>query len=177
MLIGLSGKKGVGKNEVANLINFYSPKPLAERRFAETIKKMVAVLLDCPVTRLESQEFKEDAVDWLNTTPRFLLQSIGTEWGRKLIRDDIWVRALLSQYRPHEDHWIVTDVRFPNEVWGIKERGGVVIRIERETGSNDGHPSETSLDNYTGWDYVIDNNSSLGALQARVEFMCRALDL
>lgn len=63
--------------------------------------------------------------------------------------------------------WIVTDVRFINEAKGIKKRGGLLIRVNREVKQNTkiaNHPSETSLDDYKDWDYIIDNNGTLSNL-------------
>ena len=57
--------------------------------------------------------------------------------------------------------WIITDVRFPNEAISIKERNGTLIRINRPSLEKDTHISETALDDYTDWDYVIENNSTL----------------
>jgi hypothetical protein len=63
--------------------------------------------------------------------------------------------------------WIITDMRFPNELSYIKDRGGITIRVNRDTGvqwaTSDGaneHPSETALDN-AEFDYVINNDGSL----------------
>lgn len=81
-------------------------------------------------------------------------------------------------------NWIITDVRFPNEVKAIKDRGGIVIRVDRYTGNilidNDTHaitdwqhPSETVLDTYEDWDYVIYNDGTIEDLIEKV----RKLDI
>ena len=70
-------------------------------------------------------------------------------------------------------NWIITDVRFPNEVEAIENRGGIVIRIERTPRSYgtefiiDEHPSETALDDHN-FDYVIDNDGSISDLIDKV---------
>lgn len=78
-------------------------------------------------------------------TPRKMLQLVGTECGRNIIHPNCWVNALFSEYvardyRTWQDpddsnikypDWIITDVRFPNEVKAIKDRGGIVIRVNR----------------------------------------------
>lgn len=126
-------------------------------------------------------------------TPRLLLQLLGTQCGREIIHPNIWVNSLFNDYIPDlsgysdrmtkEDmkelypKWIITDVRFPNEVKVIKENGGIVIRINRpciscgqvnfhkmDCGYNTSHESETALDNYTGFDHVIFNGSSIDDL-------------
>lgn len=90
----------------------------------------------------------------IKLTPRKLLQLIGTECGRKIIHPNIWVNATMAGYRSGtvrtnfatdengnliaipshnvSDNWVITDVRFPNEVQAIKDRGGIVISINRD---------------------------------------------
>ncbi len=90
-------------------------------------------------------------------TPRKLLQLLGTDCGRDIIHPNIWVNALFADYtpimpqirrgrmtslaasnavkeatfNPKYPNWIITDVRFPNEAQAIKDRGGIVIRVNR----------------------------------------------
>lgn len=119
-------------------------------------------------------------------TPRLLLQLLGTECGREIIHPNIWCNALFSDYKPINTrvhgiylnergniavpseliypNWIITDVRFPNEADAILERGGKLIRLTRTTEVPEeiaNHPSETALDNYNKFDYIIDNRGSI----------------
>lgn len=75
--------------------------------------------------------------------------------------------------------WIITDVRFPNEAKTIKEKGGIVIRVNRNFEQRKDleykepvlqHPSETSLDNWD-FDHIIDNNGTLEQLKEKVQEM------
>lgn len=138
-------------------------------------------------------------------TPRLLLQLLGTECGRQIIHPNIWVNALFTDYIPRHkilirkqqrvgfgelkdlgifeeervSNWIITDVRFPNEADAIRERGGIIIRVNRKHGYNtpDGkwkeipinyHESETALDNYD-FDYVIENHKTIKELEEEVK--------
>lgn len=128
-------------------------------------------------------------------TPRLLLQLIGTECGRQIIHPNIWINAtfadykgvykgLPSLYEPGKDltypNWVITDCRFPNEAKAIKERRGIVIRVNRTYYSPDGkyimgidppkeHESETALDNYEEFDYIIENDSDITSLIEKVK--------
>lgn len=123
-------------------------------------------------------------------TPRLLLQLLGTECGREIIHPNIWVNSLMSEYKPvginhvgiphTKDYiigskiypnWIITDMRFPNELEAIKSRDGITIRINREyeldLDTTPGrihipvqHESETALDN-AQFDYTINNDGTL----------------
>lgn len=137
-------------------------------------------------------------------TVRQLLQRIGTEAIREQIHPNVWVNALFADYKPIGDNllegevrkvreddliypnWIITDMRFPNEVKAVKDRGGITIRVNRPlkytddivrasgmTMSLKAHPSETFLDSYKDWDYVIDNDGDLNELLIKVKEICK----
>lgn len=103
-------------------------------------------------------------------TPRRLLQLLGTEAGRNIIHPNIWVNALFADY-DLDSNWIITDVRFPNEAQVIKDKGGILIRVERpgiESHCGGQHLSETSLDAYDKFDYVIENDGTIQDLIDKV---------
>lgn len=105
---------------------------------------------------------------WLDTyakagaTPRLLMQTLGTEWGRDKIYSDLWID--LFELRAKLFDWVVcTDVRFLNEAAVIRELGGTLIKIDAEErlGPNlDPHPSEQEMALIEA-DYVIENNGTL----------------
>ena len=101
---------------------------------------------------------------------------MGTEVGRS-IHENAWVNALFNKYE--DQWWIIPDTRFPNEAEAIKNRGGKLIRVNRENTNQfvvaDTHPSETSLDNYTDWDFIIDNNGTMEELEEKVIEICKQL--
>lgn len=113
-------------------------------------------------------------------TVRQLLQELGTEAMRDGLHTNVWVNALfadfkfakMSQYNP--SHWLITDMRFPNELEAIKERGGITIRVTRDYALRGGpedpknlHPSETALDKET-FDYEIVNDGTIEELIGKV---------
>ena len=133
-----------------------------------------------------------DHTDFIETfllTPRKLLQLLGTEAGRQIIHPNIWVNALFADYNPLGfdykgsvgkkikgswvyPNWIITDVRFPNEAKIIKDKGGILIRVNRDNGTRaidvNPHPSETALDDYSDFDYVIENDGTVQDLIDKV---------
>ena len=170
------------------------------KKYSEKLKYMVCFLIGCSRSDLEDRDFKEKELgeEWDGLTPRKLLQLLGTEAGRQIIHPNIWVNALFADYKvtndcsQHSDglwytsehgeeesevtpvypNWIITDVRFPNEAKAIKDRGGILIRINRPQliERDFEHLSETALDDYNGFDYVIENNSSsIGDLVEQVK--------
>ena len=84
---------------------------------------------------------------------------------------------VISPIIPQEyPKWIISDTRFPNEIESVKKHNGLTIRINRDsvlrTGKlfdTDNHESETALDDYQGFDYVIDNNGTIEELKEVVK--------
>lgn len=115
-------------------------------------------------------------------TPRKILQLLGTEAGREIIHPNIWVNSLMSEYRGSvdtranipdwESKWIITDMRFPNELDAVKAKKGITIRVNRpDTDHLSGsHASETALDE-SKFDYTIENNSTIKDLFENVKLI------
>ena len=117
-------------------------------------------------------------------TVREFLQRLGTDAVRDKLHTNAWVNALMADYKPGpfypdvaiEEHaklpnWIITDTRFPNEAQAIKDKGGIVIRVDRPGVKpiND-HPSEVGLDDWD-FDYKIANVSDLKSLSLTVRLI------
>ncbi len=147
---------------------------------------------------LQENKYWED----VQMTVREFLQKLGTEAVREGLHTNAWVNALFSDYIPHKKEdgfsrsikseegipydyeyeveypkWVITDTRFPNEAKAIKDRGGIVIRVNRPVHalSQDNkctvlHPSEVSLDNWE-FDYVIQNKGTVEDLVEEVRKM------
>jgi hypothetical protein len=185
-IISISGKIGSGKDTVAKLIidkSFISNWKV--KKWATKVKEIASLLTGIPVEKFESQEFKRSYLsdEWSKTktingqlvkepmTVRDLLQTIGTDAIRDVLHEDAWVNALMSEYKTKNDnYWIITDTRFPNELNTIKNNKGIIIKVIRDSGNTVGtlHASETALDDYTGWDYIINNNGSIEQLEQEV---------
>lgn len=111
-------------------------------------------------------------------TVREFLQKLGTDGLRDGLQTNVWVNALFADYVPfHHDHieggfewpnWIITDCRFKNEAEAVKERGGVVVRINRPgVDAVNAHSSETSLDNWN-FDLTLNNDGDSEELLVKV---------
>jgi hypothetical protein len=108
---------------------------------------------------VNTQEGKKQKIEWLGITVRELLQKLGT-CVRQGIDNEFWIKSLYANCADL-DNIIIADVRFPEEVKSIKDRGGVVLRLIRDGAGAGNHISETALDDYKDWDYVIENNGTL----------------
>lgn len=100
---------------------------------------------------------------------RELLQRLGTEAGREILGENVWVDALMNAWeRAVCARTVVTDVRFPNEYRAIREAGGLLVRIERPgVEAVNGHASEHALRDFVP-DVVIENGGTLADLHASI---------
>lgn len=169
ILIGISGKKYSGKSTAAKVLTY--DFGFDETTFAEPLKQATAVLFNWDHLDLNNGPEKEVVDPRWGVSPRFVLQNMGTDYLRNTFRDDFFLRNLQNRLEGHQPTLLViSDVRFPNEVEYIKNRGGYVWRIERPglTYPKDQHPSETALDDYQGFDEVIVNDGRLDDFRKKV---------
>ncbi|AYA36023.1 hypothetical protein D3Y59_02495 [Hymenobacter oligotrophus] len=173
-LIGLAGKRGSGKNTVAELVRAMQPERNWQiLAFGDGIKAVSAALASEPTQPYYTQEGKAELLPVFGLTRGELLQQVGG--ALRTWRPQVWIEALLAAL-PADKPVVVADLRFPDEAEAIRSRGGVVWRVEgdplqqRGDGTrDDNHPSETALDNYTHYDAVLRNAGSLQDLQAQVQ--------
>jgi len=146
MIIGLTGRKGCGKSSVANI--FRDRLGYEILSFASPIKDMLRVL-GLGDAELNDPTIKEIPLDEYGKSPRELMQILGTEFGRELVSQNIWVRALEKRIEDGKNY-VIDDVRFPNEAAMIHARGGKIVRVYRpaqeEAAAKDKHVSESGLD-------------------------------
>ncbi len=163
LLVGIAGRKRSGKTALAHLL--CEQYRMHHTSFAAPMRRFVRDLLGCTKTQLE--EHKEAPIAWLDgKSPRTLLQTLGTEWGRNLIHPAIWVRVALRDALAH-DAAVISDVRFHNEADAIHEHGGIIIRLHRPgSGDDDTHESEAGLPDST-IDFELQNTGSLESLLAQ----------
>ena len=146
------------------------------KKFAAKMKQCVSIITGIPVEDLENIDIKNSLIgeDWGDITYRKLLQLLGTEVGR-CIHENFWINALFSRYTKTAlnwdadgnttveayPNWIITDCRFENEIDAINIRDGITIRLQRNSQNVvSDHTSETSLDNYSNFNYTIDNSNT-----------------
>jgi len=137
MIIGLVGFIGSGKGTVGDILE---QKGFVKDSFAKPLKDACSVIFGWPRELLEgdtevSRKWREEPdVFWSEKfgyefTPRLALQLMGTEAGRNVFHEDIWVISLLNRAKGKDV--VVTDVRFKNEIKYIQDNGGIVIRVKR----------------------------------------------
>lgn len=181
MIIALSGYGGAGKDSVADvLVEEYGFKRFA---WADTLR-MAASALN-PIVGISDQGTLlryDDVIElvgyndakFLYPEVRNLLQRLGTQVGRNLISDTVWIDATMSRIKREcspGSNIVITDTRFTNEADLIKQQSpsGFVVRVSRAgVGPAGDHISEIELDDYD-FDYVLINDGTLEDLKTSVD--------
>lgn len=198
-IIGISGRIRAGKDTTGHILQLldaklpyrvdialenYQFETLSKwkiKKFAGKLKEIGGILTGVSPALFEDQEFKNSSMGplWNNMTYRTFLQRLGTEAVRMNIHTNAWVNATMSDFTD-ADHWLVTDVRFPNEAQAIKDAGGIVIRVQRDSQENEDvsglHESETALDDWN-FDHIIRNYGTLQDLEQQVKLLATKYDL
>jgi len=162
-LIGISGKIGSGKSTLTNLLIDYFKMyniDCEEKSFASKLKEITKIITGYGGY---TQEEKNIYLDEYNFTVGEALQKIGTSL-RNDFHKNIWVITTLQSFCC-DKIFIISDVRYCNEADLIREKGGILIRLEgdpaevRKNSKRDlNHTSETDLDDYPNFDFIFDNS-------------------
>lgn len=197
IVVGLAGRAESGKDTAASMIEQWcidhdmTSKRLAfadpVKQMAEAIDPLIDVIepyrlsehLACIVKRnsldVETDTGWRAMWDEAKKTPdvRRLLQRIGTDAGRRIIKDDLWTSLMVDRIREHShfDVIIITDARFANEQTLVKDHDGCMILVERPVSTlntdSAAHVSENSID-ASLVDTSIVNDGSLDDLQRKI---------
>tara|TARA_Y200000002_G_C22393435_1_gene542520 strand:- start:92 stop:667 length:576 start_codon:yes stop_codon:yes gene_type:complete len=186
MIIGLVGKKNVGKDLVAS---FFESNDFIKLTFASTLKEAVKILFNWSDKQVNDDKEIIDP-NW-NITPREILQLLGTEFLRFKLDDklskEIEFKGNKKDFSFHikdlflrniklfneDKNIVISDVRFIEEYNFIKWLGGKTVKINRNVKKNEFsyHISETQLDQINDFDFTIENNFSIGHLNKIVNIL------
>lgn len=173
MIVGFHGRAGAGKDTAAQPFIKLGFMKVA---FATEMKMGLNAMFGWELENWDDLEWKEaPQFELFGKSPRQVAQTLGTEWGRNLVHEDIWAETAMRHARMYENA-VFTDVRFPNEARIIRKNNGLVIRVTRDGDTSAGdHDSEQVLGPELV-DYVLNASSgAIGALQAHAMEAIRKL--
>jgi len=169
-LFGFAGPAGSGKSLAASLV----PGVLV-LGFSDPLYAMLSVLLGTSESGLRHQDTKARPIEWLGKSPRQLLQTLGTEWGRDMVWESLWVahamRRVAANFAAGVKTVAFADVRFENEAAAIREVGGQILHVSRPGVARSSHASEAGIRVLEG-DAVIHNTGTPDDLRRAVEAIC-----
>lgn len=170
MLIGIVGIAGSGKTLIAK--HLVERRDYTRMRFADPLKRMLRDGLGLTDEEVDGSQKSTPNSVFAGRTPRYLMQTLGTEWGRKKVSHDIWVNIWKRDAARAGPRVVVDDVRFPNEADAIRSLGGVIWRVYRPGVVAASHISEQAQAEITE-DVLITNATTISALLGSVEHLLR----
>ena len=161
----ISGKSGSGKSKSAEIIkDIYYKKN----------KKGIILSYATPL-----KEYAKNILNWdgnEKTKPRSFLQEMGDIVKAKdpnflieRVIEDIFV------YSKFFENIIISDARFRNEIETIKNKFNNVVTVRVDGKANhltkeqQIHNTETALDDYKDFDYIIENKGTISDLEVEVK--------
>lgn len=180
-LLGITGPARSGKDTIGNyVVDKYG---FVRYAMAWPLKEMVKVGLGLDPNDYETNDQKEAVIPWLGCSVRHVWQTLGTDWGRVCINEDLWLilaeRTIKKVIGMGVPGVVITDLRFENELAMVRRMGGVVLHVKTKRKSNlsdqaRAHASEAGV--VVGpFDRVLANDDSLEELYQRVEVFMHSL--
>ena len=163
----IAGKSGSGKGEVAKLINEYYIYKL-QKNVVTSYSKYLKL-------------FAQELTDWDGVSenkPRDFLQSFGTKIRNYDKR--FFTKRMIEDVAVYEldgvDNIIISDARMPDEIDEIRNNFDDVYAIYVEnqfspsklTVEQQAHITETALEGYNDFDYVLSNDNNIEELKNKV---------
>lgn len=158
------------------------------------------------VPEKEREQALEDLFYWFASlghhypeiSPRIMLQHLGTEWGRQMVSEDIWVNKMVDtadhMFRgfsyeretglsPRKNKGpatgvVVSDIRFENEIVLLRKLGGTLVKVTRDASDRTAgkvgihkHSSEVEQQGFADavFDCILQNNGTIGELNKAVD--------
>ncbi len=173
-IVGFAGRIGAGKDTAADaLVEQGWIKVAFSEAVWEAVRRLDPI---CDHNCFRFHEYGDniERIKRTNGEVRLLAQRLGTEVGRQLIGENVWLDALERRLDtlPECPGVCISGVRFDNEAKWIKQRGGLVIEVSREDRegvdpSGGKHASETGL-NQELVDWNIRNDGAVCELHERI---------
>lgn len=158
--IAFGYKMGVGKDEACSYL----------------VKKYGGDKISFASPLYDIQRYAQRICGFEEQKDRRFLQFIGTEWARKK-NPDVWLDLAIKKSNS-EGNFFISDLRFANELYGLKKDGWVCVNISRPKHSEERigtgtatHDSEIALDNIRtdDWDYLLKNDGSLEDFHTKLD--------
>lgn len=170
-IVGITGLAGSGKSTAAKeliRLGWHNVK------MAGPLKDM-ARAIGLTDDHIEGS-LKETPCDMLaGKTPRYAMQTLGTEWGRNIMGKDFWVgiaeRRVIEAIEWGRDV-VIDDIRFQNEADMVRRLGGTVVGIKGRGGIMSDHASENGI--YA--DFYITNDRPIDQFLADVRYILHRVD-
>ena len=182
-VVGFGCTAQVGKDTATEYLEKKYPGRVKRVAFADKLKQVCILLFGLSDEQCYgSKEIKETVDPRYGMSPREIMQKVGE--GMRKIYPEIWVDTVFYTTIPdHEkdgyDFFVVSDVRYPNEGDKIHAENGTLVKVLRDGGGVEvgaDHSSETAMQDYTNFDFIIDNNGTFQEYYERLDKLMEEIE-
>ena len=133
ILIAMTGAKFSGKTSASDIL--VNEHGFVRLRFADALKSMLRSI-GLTEAQIDGDEKELPCIILGGKTPRWAMQTLGTEWGRDLIDSHLWINIVREQIirlasKNIDVRIVLDDCRFPNEHTLLKHMGATIWAIRR----------------------------------------------
>lgn len=123
---------------------------------------------------------KEDTIFTLSISPRKMLELVGTELGREILQQDVWIDRIVRDVALNKVRVaIISDVRFENEAKFIHDKEGELIKIAATKNPykiNSNHLSNKGIDQEYLTGVIVNEMNGLKELEEEVHSTCWCIE-
>lgn len=174
LIVIFSGKVRSGKDTAMNIIR---------EKYEEDNKKVINLQFSSYIKEYAKRISNWDGTD--ETKPRELLQELGTDIIRNKIDKYFFINRIIDDIKVYSyffDIIMISDARFPEEIETVKKQFKNTISIHINRPNNDTltdrqkvHITETALDNYSNYDYIVNNDGTIEDLKSKLDSLYKSL--
>ena len=170
-ILALGHRSGVGKDTLAGIL--VEEHGFVRLAFADALKAVLGAVRPY-LGRDIADAIAELGIEEAKRSPipvRAVLIDLGNAV-RAHVSPDAWVLAVTRKIDEAPDGlFVITDLRFPNEVRMLRDRGAYLVRVDRAAAPVSHDVSDCALEGFDQWDAIVDNSGSLRYLAAQVEHL------
>lgn len=162
-LVAFTGLAGAGKTAAA--LHLVERHGFVRTRFADPLKAMLRAI-GLGADEIDGSLKERPSALLCGRTPRHAMQTLGTEWGRQCVAQNLWTTLWSARAGDCLDlggRVVVDDCRFPDEADVVRRMGGIVVRLSGRGGIAGSHASEAQAFDA---DVELGNAGSLDELHA-----------
>lgn len=165
---------GSGKTTIAKELELNPDYRFQRMSMADPIRELAAKFLELNgIEERHAREFftntdlKDKEIGNLGVTPRGILQTMGQEWGRTHVGEDVWVNMAVMRAKElalNGVDVVIDDCRYENEADAFFNLGATMLRVDRRLSTmayNGVHGSEGNLNNWPLFHGFINNDYSI----------------
>ncbi|GIK44977.1 MAG: hypothetical protein BroJett012_08800 [Betaproteobacteria bacterium] len=171
-IIGITGLAGSGKDTFAEAI---MQEGWRRYSFTDPIKDGLAAMFGFPRVWLDDNEAKESVVHPYGVSLQHMMQTLGTEWGMRLIHSDVWIlraKQFIAEASLVYPGVVIPDVTSPDQAKFIRDNGGLLVHLVRDGATlveGVGQPGHDKALWFEPSDLVVYNDDSIDRLKAKAK--------